>query len=64
MKTIKEILIQEMNTENRIKSVPDQKRIIERFNELDAFNQDKVNDIFIFICGYSLKTLIEKSQEI
>ena len=63
MITIKNLLIKEIETENTLNNVIDNKRIVEKYKTLDNKSKDVVDDIFIYICGYSLNTLIEKSEK-
>ena len=63
-KTIKELLIEAINTENRLTNVRDNISIIKKYKSLDYDPKDTVNSIFIDICGYSLETLIIKSSAV
>jgi len=61
MESIKQLFVNAILSENRIEDKRDQKSIIKRYESL--LDRNTVDDIFIDICGYSLKTLIEKRED-
>lgn len=49
-----------IDTDDEYSGKKDDKRIIDNYNSLCATDKEKVDDIFISLTGFSLKTLISK----
>jgi hypothetical protein len=53
-----------MNTQcGDINEVKESVRIVQKYNNADEKCKELIDDVFISLCGYSLKTLIDKAKE-
>jgi hypothetical protein len=62
MKIIRDILLESINTDKAF-NLRDDARIKRNYERLHGDHKLIVDDIFISFCGYSLETLIRKSEE-
>lgn len=52
-----------MNTQcGDINEVKESARIVKKYNNADEKGKELIDDVFISLCGYSLKTLIDKAK--
>ena len=63
MKTVKELLLEAIESEGRLDSALDNFRIVSRFENLDDLSRNAINNIFIELSGFGIDTLIKRSKE-
>lgn len=63
MKTIKQLLVEAIESKGRPNSLLDNFRIISRFENLDDLSKNAINNIFIELSGFGMDTLIKRSKE-
>ena len=63
MRTVKELLLEAIESEGRLHSSLDNFRIMSRFEHLGEDSKNAINIIFIELSGFGMDTLIKRSRE-